>query len=83
MSDNFYNAIGMIGPVAFTFVYLMVSLNYWNGQQVRTHVVNLIGALAVLVSLLRFWNLPIFVLEIAWGVISIYGIWRCRKTLAR
>ena len=79
MSDAVYNAIGMMAPLAFTFVYLMVSLNYWHGQQMRTHVVNLIGAVAVLISLIRFWNLPIFVLEIAWAGISLYGIWRCQK----
>ena len=72
--------IGFLGPVIFTYAYTMVSLNYWSGDQLRTHVWNFIGALAILISLIEQWNLPVFVLEICWSAISIYGIWRVIKT---
>ena len=72
-----YTLIGFLGPVIFTIAYTMVSLNYWTGDQLRTHIWNLIGALAILVSLMEQWNLPVFVLEVCWAAISIYGIWRC------
>jgi hypothetical protein len=80
MSDQFYNAVGLIGPALFMWAYAMLALGYWNGNQLRTHVPNLLGALCILVSLIRFWNLPIFVLEVCWCAISVYGIWRGLKS---
>jgi hypothetical protein len=35
---------------------------------------NLLGALAMIVSLLHFWNLASFLLELAWAAISFYGL---------
>ena len=74
MSDTFYNAVGFLAPPLFMWAYLMIALGYWNGTQARTHVVNLLAAGSVLVSLIRFWNLPVCVLEVCWSAISIYGI---------
>lgn len=37
---------------------------------------NLAGSLLVLVSLVFHWNLPAFLLEAAWALISMYGIWK-------
>lgn len=73
---SIFTLIGFLGPVIFTVTYLLVSLNYWNGEQLRTHVWNLIGALVILVSLIPQWNLPVFVLEVSWSAISLYGMWR-------
>ncbi len=80
MSDTVYNAVGLIGPALFMWAYAMLALGYWNGNQLRTHVPNLLGALCILVSLIRFWNLPIFVLEVCWSGISLYGIWRTLRS---
>jgi len=44
---------------------------------------NLFGALAVLVSLIGKFNLPVFVLESAWSVISAYGIWQSAQRRKR
>ncbi|MEJ0009388.1 MAG: hypothetical protein WDN72_01980 [Alphaproteobacteria bacterium] len=79
MSDDLYNLIGMLGPALFLWSYAMLSLGYWSGAQVRTHVPNLLGAIAIGVSLIRFWNLPVAILECCWGAISIYGIVRCLR----
>ena len=80
MSDFFFNAVGFLGPVLFLWAYAMVSLGRWNGQTMATHLLNLLGALAILVSLLRFWNLPVFILETCWSAISIYGIFRAYRS---
>lgn len=79
LPDWFFNTVGLLGPILFTWAYLMLSLGTWNGNMVRTHVANLGGAVAILISLARFWNLSIFVLEIAWAAISLYGMWRARR----
>lgn len=79
MSDQFYIAVGMIGPALFLWSYAMVSLGYWHGTQMRTHVPNLLGAVVIGISLVRFFNLPVAILEVCWGAISIYGMVRSRR----
>jgi len=77
--DVLFNAIGLIGPVLFVWAYLQLSLGNWNAGMVKPHVLNLIGALAVMVSLSHRMNLPTFALEICWAAISVYGIARASK----
>jgi len=71
-----YNALGFAAIVLFLWAYAMINLGYWNEKQVRFHLPNLFGALLMMGSLLGHWNLSIFVLEICWSAISLYGIWR-------
>jgi len=71
-------AIGFVGPILFLWAYIMLSIGAWHGNMLKPHVLNLLGALAVIVSLLAQWNLPVFVLELCWGAVSLYGIWRAK-----
>ncbi len=80
MPDWFYNAVGMLGPILFLIAYLMLSLGVWTGATRMVHVLNLAGAVALLISLIGDWNLPMFVMEVSWGLVSLYGIWRTMRT---
>ena len=42
-------------------------------------LMNAVGALFVLVSLLYAFNLSAFLMELAWLIVSVYGILRGRK----
>lgn len=79
MPDIFFNAVGLIGPVLFTWAYLQLSLGKWHGGMMRVHVYNLLGAVAILVSMIRFFNAPVFFLELCWMAISVYGIVRAKR----
>lgn len=71
--------IGLTAPLLFLFAYAMVSFGRWQAEMLRFQVLNLLGAIAILISLLKDWNLPVFILELCWGAISMYGIrkaWR-------
>lgn len=72
--------IGLSAPILFLYAYGMITLGRWNADSLRYQVLNLLGVIAILVSLIDQWNLPVFILEICWGAISVYGI---RKALAR
>jgi hypothetical protein len=39
-------------------------------------VLNLVGACLIMLSLYQDWNLPAFLIEVFWAVISIYGLLR-------
>ena len=70
--------IGLMAPVLFLYAYGMITLGRWKPESLRYQVLNFLGAIAILVSLIDHWNLPVFILEICWGAISVYGI---RKVL--
>jgi len=80
---NLYDAIGLTAPAMFVYAYAMVSLGRWHGGMMRFHVLNLLGALAILFSLTQSFNLPVLVLECCWGLISLYGMVRALKKMKR
>lgn len=82
MAELFYNGIGFVGMGLFLLAYLMINLGRWDAGDWRPHLLNLLGALAIMVSLIHAWNLPIFVMECFWGAISLYGLYRAYRIRA-
>lgn len=74
--------IGLLAPVLFLVAYAMISLGKWSAEMLRFHVLNLLGAIALLLSLTEQWNLPVCILETCWGAISVYGIIKVLKKRA-
>lgn len=72
--------IGLTAPVLFIYAYAMITLGRWSSESLRYQVLNFLGAIAILISLIDHWNLPVFILELCWGAISVYGI---RKALRK
>ncbi len=74
--ELFANIVGNIGVVCFLGAFLLLQ----KGKITHTGGIylglNLAGALLVLFSLTVHWNLPAFVLEAAWAIISMYGIYK-------
>jgi uncharacterized membrane protein len=68
--------IGLVGVAAVLAAYALVSLGRWAGTQPRYQWLNLAGTFAILYSLLYSWNLPSFIAQCAWIVISIIGLVR-------
>jgi hypothetical protein len=79
MNISMYDVIGLMAPAMFLYAYLMVSIGRWSSSNVWFHLLNLLGALLIMVSLSHDFNLPVFVLEICWGAISIYGMVKAVK----
>lgn len=82
-SLTLYDYIGFTAPVFFTLAYLMTAMGKWNGQMARLHWCNLIGALAMLISLMHAWNLPMVVMEICWGSVAVAGLIKTLRTPAQ
>lgn len=74
MSPWLIDVIGLTAPVLFLVAYAMVSLGKWPADSLKFQGLNLLGAVALLISLSKDFNLPVFILECCWGVISVYGI---------
>lgn len=65
---------GVIGAFLFLAAYAGAQTGHLNPQRLPALLLNLAGAVLVLLSMLEAFNLASFVLETAWGVIAIYGL---------
>ena len=65
---------GFVGMGCVLLAYAMANTGKWPTSSLAFHGTNLAGALLIIASLLHDWNLPIFVLELAWALIALYGI---------
>ncbi len=80
--DILFNAVGLVGMAQMLLAYFLQQYGKITGRDGLYLWLNLVGAVAVMVSLLRFWNLPSFVLECAWALISLYGILKRKRSAA-
>lgn len=75
--------IGIIGVAFILFAYYYLSIGIWKPDIMRYQILNFVGAWFILFSLYFHWNLSSFVIEIAWILISILGMYRIRKEKKR
>ena len=72
--QNIGHTIGLVGMTCVVFAYLAVERDWLDNKNVNFYIINLIGAILLLISLLINFNLGSFVIEIFWITISIMGI---------
>ena len=68
------NTIGFIGVGLLLLAYFLLQLKKISATNYSYPVLNLIGSLLILFSLFYAWNFPAVIVEIAWALISIFGI---------
>jgi len=76
-----YDIFGTIGASLFILAYLGTQTGHLRADDPRFPLVNLIGAILILVSLMADWNLPSVIMEVFWILISIYGLFRVRRAM--
>ena len=84
MNLQWYDWVGMLGTLMVLAAFFLLQAGRLSGTGIVYQLLNLLGAGGVLVSLLGKFNLPVFFLELAWMLISAYGIARtvkARRTL--
>lgn len=81
--DILFNLIGLSGMALFLGAFLLLQQEKLRADDYPYLLMNLAGAVLIMASLVHDWNLPAFLLEVAWGAISLYGlIKRLRKDRA-
>lgn len=60
------------------FAYFLLQQGKVTAHQPSYLWMNFLGGIAVLVSLCVEWNLPAFMMELAWVTISAVSLWRIR-----
>ena len=73
---QWWDWVGLAGTVAILLGFFLLQTGKLHGQGIVFQLMNLLGALGVLVSLYGKFNLSVCLLEGTWALISGYGIWR-------
>ena len=77
--DLIYNITGIIGVSLIIITYFLLQAGKMKGDDLLYPLINLVGAIMVLISLYRFYNLASVIIEVFWIIISIYGIFKALK----
>ena len=73
---HWYDLVGLGGTLAILAAYFLLQTRRVSGTGLVYQLLNLFGAAGVLVSLVGQFNLSVFLLELAWVLVSGYGILR-------
>lgn len=73
---GWHDVIGIIGVGMILLAYLGIQIERIDGQSLMYSMVNLIGAVLILISLYFTFNLASFIIECFWLLISLLGIAR-------
>ena len=74
MTYTVYDLLGNLGVFLIILTYLLLQLRKLSSESLVYSVLNAVGALLIIVSLLVDFNLSAFIVEAFWVIISLIGI---------
>lgn len=74
-----WDSIGIIGVLILLAAYALIQTEKVNSRQLIYPIMNFVGAACIVLSLIDDWNLPAFLMEASWMIISIWGMWHILK----
>ena len=72
--DSLVNILGLAGVLAMLVAYYLLQQGKLTSHEPKYLWMNFLGGLAVILSLFANWNLPAFVMELTWVLISAHSI---------
>jgi predicted membrane protein len=76
MKYSFTDFLGNIGVVLIIIDYLLLQLNRVSSNSLSYSLLNAVGAILIIISLLFNFNLSAFIMEAIWVLISLFGLYR-------
>jgi multidrug transporter EmrE-like cation transporter len=74
MGYNWYDFVGNVGVFLLLAAYLLLQLNKLSSHQISYSILNGLGAILIIVSLVYDFNLSAFAIEFFWLLISLVGV---------
>jgi predicted membrane protein len=71
---DIYQWAGFVGMLFVVIAYLFLQINKYTIKSLEYQLLNLIGAILLLISLFVHFNLGSFIIEVFWIIITAYGI---------
>ncbi len=76
MAYELHDFLGNVGVVLILLSYFLLQIEKMSATSLLYSLVNAIGAVLILVSLLYDFNLSAFIVEVVWLLISVYALTR-------
>lgn len=73
---TWFDLAGFAGVVLIIIAYLLLQLAKLQSSSPKYSLMNAVGALLIIISLLCKFNLSAFIVEAFWFLISLLGLWR-------
>lgn len=74
MDYSWFDLVGNIGVLLMVIAYLLLQLEKLSSSAFTYLLLNAVGAVMVIVSLMFRFNLSAFLMEAFWLLISLYGL---------
>lgn len=74
MQLSLHELTGILGVIVIIIAYILLQLETMDAKDLGFSILNTLGALLIIISLLYDWNLASFIMEFTWMMISLYGI---------
>ena len=71
---DIYQCAGFVGMLFVVIAYLFLQMNKYTIKSLQYQLLNLVGAILLLISLFVHFNLGSFIIEVFWIIITVYGI---------
>ena len=82
MALAWYDWVGLLGTAMILGSFVLLQAEKLAGNGLAYQLLNLFGAVGILLSLLGGFNVSVFLLQLAWCAVSIYGIARSLRSKA-
>ena len=76
---DIFQIIGFIGMIFIVWAYYILQMGKYTHDSLFYQLLNLIGAVLLLISLCVHFNLGSFVIEVFWIIITLYGMYKNKK----
>ena len=76
-----FTIAGVAGSALIIVAYFATQQGWLMAEDWRHPLVNLVGAVLILLSLTVAWNLPAAIIETFWAAISVYGLMKKPREL--
>ena len=71
----FSNILGLLGVFITLLAYFLLNIHKISSRSLLYSILNATGSALVIYSLFYAWNLPAFIMEFIWLLISFYAIY--------
>lgn len=80
---DIFQFIGFLGMICIVAAYFLLQIGKMTSENLSYQIINLIGAILLIISLFVHFNLGSFLIEIFWILITFYGIFKIYKNKKR
>ena len=74
MDFAWYDILGTLGVAIIILTYILLQAERVRSEELKYSLLNAAGALLIIISLCYSFNLPAFIVEFFWLLISLFGI---------